>query len=141
MEKLRKDHEPPVSTDKWGWKYHHLGIPTENKMPDETYLTQFKFYVSGFTTSPFGIEWMRFDKDSPVHKLIQTIPHIAFEVKDIDYELARYDFKVISKPESNFEGIKVAMIEHNGAPVELIQFEEYKKSAILIPDPWDGDTC
>jgi hypothetical protein len=126
VEKLRKDHDPPISTDDWGWKYHHLGIPTETEMPNETYLTQYKFYVSGFTTSPFGIEWMRFDKDSPVHKLIQTIPHIAFEVKDIDNELSRHDFKVISKPESNFEGIKVAMIEHNGAPIELIEFEKNK---------------
>jgi hypothetical protein len=30
---------------------------------------------------------------------------------------------VISEPESNFDGITVAMIEHNGAPVELIEFE------------------
>jgi hypothetical protein len=33
---------------------------------------------------------------------------------------------VISKPESNFEGIKVAMIEYNGAPIELIEFEKNK---------------
>jgi hypothetical protein len=66
---------------------------------------------------------MRFDKDSPVSKLIQTVPHIAFEVRDIDYELANHDFNVISEPESNTEGIRVAMIEYNGAPIELIEFK------------------
>jgi hypothetical protein len=124
MDKLRLDHELPISTRDWGWKYHHIGIPTEKKMPGEIYLSKFKFYVSGFNTSPFGIEWMRFEKDSPVSKLIQTVPHIAFEVKNIDYELSIHDFNVILNPESNTEGIKVAMIEHNGAPIELIEFEK-----------------
>ena len=122
----RLDHELSISTKDWGWKYHHLGIPTRKKMPGETYLSKFKFYVSGFRTSPFGIEWMRFEKDSPINNLIQTVPHIAFEVKDIDYELSIRDFNVISKPESNFAGVKVAMIEHNGAPIELIEFEKNK---------------
>jgi hypothetical protein len=127
MAKIRQDHELPESIVNWGWKYHHLGIPTNKKMSDETYLAQFKFYVSGFSTSPFGIEWMRFEKRSPVDKLIQTVPHIAFEVKDIDSELANRNFKVITKPNSHTEGIRVAMIEHNGAPIELIEFDRNKK--------------
>lgn len=122
MTKIRKDHEPPESITVWGWKYHHLGIPTKRKFPDEIYLPQFKFYVSGFKTSPFGIEWMRFEKDSPVSKLIQTIPHLAFEVEDLDYELANHKLKVLTAPNSHTAGSRVAMIEHNGAPIELIEF-------------------
>jgi hypothetical protein len=127
MAKIRQDHELPESIIDWGWKYHHLGIPTRKKMPGEIYFRQFKFYTSGFSTSPYGIEWMRFEKGSPVSKLIRTVPHIAFEVKDIDYELANRSFKVITKPNSHTEGIRVAMIEHNGAPIELIEFERNKK--------------
>ena len=122
MIKNRLEHDPPESIEKWGWKYHHLGIPTEKIMPDEKYLPQFRFYVSGFSRSPFGIEWMRFENDSPVDKLIQTVPHIAFEVKDLYYELTNRNFKIISEPNSPADGILVAMIEHNGAPVELIEF-------------------
>jgi hypothetical protein len=124
MKKLRLDHELPIATSEWGWKYHHLGIPTRKKMPGETYLIKFKFYVSGFSSCPFGIEWMRFEKDSPINKLIQSVPPIAFEVSSIDFELLTHDFKVISKPESNFEGKKVAMIEYSGVPIELIEFEK-----------------
>ena len=123
MKKIRQDHKPPESIADWGWKYHHLGVPTKKKLPGETYLPQFKFYVSGFSTSPFGIEWMRFEKDSPVSKLIQTIPHIAFEVEDIEYELAKRRLHVLTEPNQPADGIKVAMIEHNGAPVELLEFE------------------
>ena len=124
--KIRLEHELPESIEKWGWKYHHLGIPTENMMPGEKYLPQYKFYISGFSNSPFGIEWMRFEKDSPVDKLIQAVPHIAFEVQDLDYELANHDFKVITAPNSPADGIRVAMIAHNGAPIELIEFKRNK---------------
>jgi hypothetical protein len=127
MNKLRLDHELPESIEKWGWKYHHLGIPTEKIMPNEKYLPQFKFYVSGFSTSPFGIEWMRFEKDSPIDKLIQTIPHIAFEVDDLDFELKNRDLKILTEPNAPSDRVRVAMIEHNGAPIELIEFEKGKK--------------
>ena len=127
MGNIRQDNEMPEAIDKWGWKYHHLGVPTKEKMPDERYLPQFKFYVSGFPTSPFGIEWMRFEADSPISSLTQTVPHLAFEVDDLDYELANRNFNVITEPNPPSEGIRVAMIEHNGALIELIEFEKNKK--------------
>lgn len=124
MKLLRKEHELPLATEEWGWRYHHIGIPTNIKMDGERYLPQFKFYVSGFGTSPFGVEWMRFEADSPMDPLIQTVPHLAFEVDDLEYELANRDLKVITPPNLPAEGILVAMIEHNGAPIELIEFEK-----------------
>jgi hypothetical protein len=126
MQRHRLDHEFPEATEQWGWKYHHIGIPTKFKMPNERYLPQFKFYISGFGTSPFGVEWMRFEKDSQVHKLIQTVPHIAFEVDDLDFELQNRGFKVIAEPNPPSQGVRAAMIEHNGAPIELIEFETKK---------------
>ena len=118
----RLDHEPPLAVEKWGWRYHHMGIPTIKAMPGEQYLTHLKLYVCGFDQSPFGIEWMRFDSDCKVHELIRRVPHIAFEVDDIDLELSRHDFHVLSPPGSPGKGVRAAMIEHNGAPVELIEF-------------------
>jgi len=126
MPNKRHENEQPISTAEWGWKYHHLGIPTNQILPDELYLPQFKLYVSGFGESPFGIEWMRFEKDSPIDQLIQKIPHLAFEVDDIDYELAAHHLKVLTEPNQPAEGIRVAMIEHNGAPLELIEFAKNK---------------
>jgi len=35
MGKIRLEHELAESIDKWGWKYHHLGIPTNLKMSNE----------------------------------------------------------------------------------------------------------
>jgi hypothetical protein len=118
----RKDHEQPFVIRHLGWRYHHLGIPTNESLPGEIYLPHLKFYVSGFSTSPFGIEWMRFDEDCPLSDLIKTVPHIAFEVDDLDEELKIHDFEIIAKPTVPSDGVRAAMIKHNGAPVELIEF-------------------
>jgi len=126
MVNIRLDNELPESIEKWGWKYHHLGIPTNNIMPGEIYLPKFRLFVSGFSESPFGIEWMRYEDGSPVNMLIQTVPHIAFEVTDLDHELSIHNLKVITEPNSPSEGTRVAMIEHNGAPIELIEFAKNK---------------
>ena len=118
----RKEPEPPLAIKEWGWTYHHMGIPTTRKIKGERYLSHLKFYVCGFDHSPFGVEWMRFDADSPVHELIKTVPHIAFRVDDLEFELKRHDFNIITWPTAPSDGVRVAMIEHNGAPVELIEF-------------------
>jgi len=116
----RRDHEPPCATHEWGWRYHHLGIPTCERRDGERYLPQFKMYVSGFPISPYGVEWMRFEADSPVSELVRTLPHIAFEVDDLDAALEGK--QLLSAPGSPSDGVRVAMILHDGCPVELLQF-------------------
>ena len=118
----RKDHEPPTAISEWGWRYHHLGVPVSEPFPGERYFPKYKFYHGGFSSSPFGVEWMRFEAGSPVHELIKKIPHLAFEVDDIDLELQKHKFNVISPPGSPSSGVRVVMIEYEGAPVELIEF-------------------
>jgi hypothetical protein len=121
---MRLDHELAQCVEQWGWTYHHLGIPTTEKRAGEVYIDQFKFYVSGFLTSPFGIEWMRFEDGSPIHPLIKRIPHLAFKVNNVDNELANHNFNIITEPNSPSNGVRVAMIEHDGMPIELIEFAD-----------------
>jgi hypothetical protein len=117
---IRRDHEPPAAVSAWGWRYHHLGIPTDRPRPGERYLEQFKMYVSGFESSAYGIEWMRFEPDSPVSALIRSVPHIAFEVDDL--EAALEGKEILAQASSPSDGVRVAMIIENGAPVELLEF-------------------
>ena len=127
MDVKRNDSDPPLAVSEWGWRYHHLGIPTDIRKENESYLPEYRFYVSGFDSSPYGIEWMRFESDSPVSEIIQKVPHVAFEVDDLDLELSRGCFEILTPPNSPGEGTRVAMIIHNGAPVELIEFEKSRK--------------
>jgi hypothetical protein len=123
----RKGNELPLATKEWGWRYHHIGIPTNEPIKGEKYLPRFKLYVSGFDTSPYGIEWMRYESESPVDEFIKRVPHVAFEVDDLDYELQKHDLEILTPPNAPGEGIRVAMIVHNGAPIELIEFSKDKK--------------
>ncbi|NNM05315.1 MAG: hypothetical protein HKO65_09445 [Gemmatimonadetes bacterium] len=99
--------------------FHHIGIPTSEPRPGEVHLPEFGMYVSGFGESPYGVEWMRFDPASPIPKLIQQVPHIAFEVDDLDGELKGQE--VIVPPNSPSPGVRVAFIVHNGAPIEFLE--------------------
>jgi hypothetical protein len=119
---IRQDHELPYATARDGWRYHHLGVPTDTPRPGEQYLEQYKMYVSGFETSPYGIEWMRFEPDSPVSELVRTVPHIAFEVDDLDAALVGK--RVLAEPSSPSAEVRVAMIIDDGAPVELLEFRK-----------------
>jgi len=116
----RKDHEPPEAIAKRGWRYHHIGIPTTVPRKNEVHLPTLGIHVEGFATSPYGIEWMRFDPHCPVDDLIRTIPHIAFEVDNL--ERALEGLTPLGEISSPSKGVRVAMIVDNGAPIELIEF-------------------
>jgi hypothetical protein len=122
MQPKRQDHEPPFAITRLGWRYHHLGIPTSTPHPDERYIPHLKIYVSGFDTSPYGIEWMRFEPDCQISELIRNVPHIAFEVDDLDTALAGQT--LISEVSSPSDGVRVAMIIDNDAPIELLEFRK-----------------
>ena len=68
---------------------------------------------------PYHIEWMRYESDAPYPELVKTIPHVAFEVDNLEQELKGK--KVIIAPNSPSPGVTVAFIEDNGAPVEFLQ--------------------
>lgn len=102
-------------------EYHHLGIPTDEPRPGERYLPELGMYVSGYDESEFGIEWMRFTPDSPLPALVRTVPHPAFRVPDLEAALEGRD--VIIEPTSPSDGVRVAFIVENGAPVELLEIE------------------
>lgn len=63
---MRKDNEQPLAIAKWGWKFHHIGIPTDRAINNEKYLDDLKIAVGGFGDSPYGIEWMRFEEGCSV---------------------------------------------------------------------------
>jgi hypothetical protein len=100
--------------------YHHVGIPTTEPRAGEQYLQAFKMYVSGFDTSPFGVEWLRFEADCPLPELVKRVPHVAFVVDDLEEALAGHD--VLIEPNSPSPGVTVAFIVDDGAPIELLQF-------------------
>jgi hypothetical protein len=102
-------------------RYHHVGIPTDKPLPKEDYSNKYKMTASGYFQSPYGVEWMTFDSDCPLPELVKTVPHVAFVVDDLQAVIA--DKEVIIEPNSPAEGVTVAFIVDNGAPIEFLEFD------------------
>src|SRR5213083_225583 len=116
----RLNHEPPAVTAKLGWRYHHIGIPYTQPRAREHHVGQLRVYVSGFETSPYGIEWIRFEPHCHVPEIVRIVPHIAFAVDDLDEALKGRE--ILIAPTEPSVGVRVAFILDDGAPVELLQF-------------------
>lgn len=101
-------------------KYHHLGIPTNEPKEGERYIPHLKMYVLDYTNSEFGVEWIRFDDDAPYPELVKKVPHIAFEVDNLDEILKGKN--ILIHPNAPSEGVRVAFIEENGAPIEFLEY-------------------
>jgi len=102
-------------------RFNHVGIPTTGSFAGEIPLPHLKMTVSDHLSNPFGIQWQRYWPDAPYPELVQTVPHVAFEVDDLAAALR--DQHVIIEPNSPSRGVIVAFIEIQGAPVELMEID------------------
>lgn len=117
--KLMDVKTSPVTSTR---RYHHIGIPTTERREGERLVKGYATFVSGYETSAYGIEWMRFEPEAAVPELVRTVPHVAFEVDDLSAEIAGKE--VLIAPNSPSPGVTVAFIIENGAPVEFLQFDK-----------------
>ncbi len=101
-------------------RFNHIGIPTTEPFNGEIDLPLLKMTVSDHENNPYGIQWQRYRDGAPDPELVKTVPHVAFEVDDLIAELEGKT--VIIEPNSPSEGLMVAFIEVNGAPVELMEY-------------------
>ena len=101
-------------------KFHHMSIPTAVPRENETYVEAFKVHMSGLEGNPYRVDWLRFEPDSPLPDILKTLPHVAYVVDDIEAAIAGAE--VIVEPTSPIEGVTVAYIVHDGAPIEFLQF-------------------
>ena len=102
-------------------KYNHIGIPRTDRFEGEIPLPHLKITVSDHLNNAFGIQWQRYWNDAPYPELVKTVAHVAFEVDDLARALEGQ--QLIIEPDSPSPGVRVAFIEVNGAPVELMQID------------------
>lgn len=102
-------------------RYHHYGIPTQEKRPDESLVEVggYTFYSTPFEANKWHIQWHRFPEGHGLPDIVTKVPHIGFQVDDLDEELEGHE--PIFGPYSPLEGYRVAMIEEQGMLIELIE--------------------
>ncbi len=102
-------------------RFHHVGIPTTEKLPDMDYNERLKLHTKGYFDSPYAVEWMYFDELNELPGIIKSIPHVAYVVDNL--EEALIGKIVILEPESPTEGVTVAFFLEDHNLIELLQFD------------------
>ncbi len=102
-------------------RYHHLGVPVTAPRPGMEHLPALGVWCSDHQDNPFGIQWMHYEEGCPLPEIVRRMPHLAFEVDDLDEALKNRTLLIA--PNSPSPGVRVAFVEHDGCPVELLQFD------------------
>jgi len=100
-------------------QFQHFGVPTTQERNWAGYVAELGVHFTDPNADPYKIEWLKFDADSPSHKAVQTQPHAAFQVDDLDAALEGK--KILLAPMSPMPGLRIAFIDHEGAVIELSQ--------------------
>jgi hypothetical protein len=101
--------------------FHHIGLPTDDTQPGETYIADTKVWVTDPANHPSRVEFLRFEPDSPVTGPLRNLPHIAYMVENMDTALKGED--IILEPFSPMPGLSVAFFWKDGAVIEYMDFE------------------
>lgn len=102
-------------------KFHHIGLPTQEKQPGEVYVEDTKVWVTNPDDHPYRVEYLRFEPDSSVTGPLRDMAHVAFEVDDLAAALEGEE--VILEPFEPLEGLTVAFIMKDGAVFEFMKYE------------------
>ncbi|AXA34410.1 MULTISPECIES: helicase [Francisella] len=100
------------------YQYHHIGIPITEPRDGERYSPTMDMYTSG-GEKPGRVQYHRFGPNCPLDKLIQTMPHIAYKVANLCDAVKGKN--ILLEPYFPMRDFKVAIIEENGAIIELIE--------------------
>ncbi len=103
-------------------EFHHIGLPTDVSQPGEVYVADTKVWVTDPRRHPYKVEFLRFEKDSPVSGPVRDLPHIAFRVADMNEALRGEN--VILAPFCPSPGFTVAFVLKDGAVFEFMTFEK-----------------
>lgn len=100
-------------------KFHHFGVPTSRKSPNETFLEAAGVHVSDPESHPYRIEFLRFEPDSCMPDAIQSTPHAAFMVDSLDEAIQGK--KIVLEPFDATDTLRVAFIQDGDALIEVME--------------------
>ena len=100
-------------------QFHHVGVPTKVKQPNETYLAGGKVFITDPNASPYKFEYLRFEAGSPMPDALKKQVHVAYEVDSLETALAGE--KVVLPPFDASPTLRVAFILKDGALIEVMK--------------------
>jgi hypothetical protein len=102
-------------------RFHHIGLPTTEPQPGESWVAATRTWVSNPAHHPQRVEWLRYTPESTADAAFQQSPHIAYTVDDLEAEIAGKDVTLgpIEVGEPPFA--RAAFTREDGVIVEYMQ--------------------
>ena len=93
------------------------------KPAEAAYIEPLKVYVTDYGKSANKLEFLYFEPDSPMHELMKTRAHVAYDVPCLKCELE--GAKVLLEP-LDCGDMTIAFVEEEGIAIELIERHKYR---------------
>jgi hypothetical protein len=105
-------------------KFDHIGVVTEQKQQNESWVEATRVWVTSPREHPFNIEFLRFEPDTPVTGPLRTQPHVAYRVPDV-FEAIKGHTVLLEPFDAAGTGFcLVAFVDAGGAIVEFMQYRD-----------------
>jgi hypothetical protein len=105
-------------------KFDHVGIPTTDVQPGETFFEETRSWVTDPREHPQRLEFLRFEDDSPVTGPLRDQVHLGYRVpKGTLDELMEAADEVLIGPWESVEGVlRVGFVVKDGACLEYMEY-------------------
>ena len=106
--------------------FDHVGIPTDEKQPNENWVASTRVWVTNPYTHKYRIEFLRFEPDTPCKWEVVNLPHVAYRVNAADFPKLVEGVEILIESFAVDENLSIAYVKKNGLPVEYMVFKDPK---------------
>jgi hypothetical protein len=105
-------------------EWDHVGIPTVEVQPDETFVEATRVWVTNPRNHPQNLEFLRYEDDSPVTGLLRDQPHVAYRVPmgTLDALMEAADEVLLEPWEAQKDVVRVGFVRQDGACIEYMEY-------------------
>ena len=100
-------------------EFHHFGVPSQTVREGATYLEGAKVHVTDPEAHPYRVEFVRCEPGCPLPEIVQTTPHAAFMVDDLQAACA--GLEIVVPPTAIDDSLSIAFVKNGEALLELMQ--------------------
>ncbi len=100
-------------------KFDHVGVTTDDRQPNEMYVEETRVWVTDPEAHPYRVEYLRYEPDTPVSGPVRTLPHMAFQVDNLEEEMKGCE--ILLGPFQPTETLRVVFVLKDGAVYEFME--------------------
>jgi hypothetical protein len=104
-------------------KLLHLGIPTQSKIENKTYIyvEKIKLHVTSSEDHEFKLQFVCADADSPLPEIVKNENHLAIQVESIEESIKQFDYVAYPTVTIN-DKLKICFAVKDSILFELTEF-------------------